>query len=155
MYSTIGTIGTIVLGVIILYAAVCRYRDQAKNTLPTVTFYRGTKTPLRHYAAYFRNLLNLRDDGRSRRVAICHSAGIRAALMGGSQFIIALDPSEIVDDARVFNWVSSSRRPLSTISKNLYIYDIPEHQRAKFGHYPYMIKTIRNRIVAQAIELMR
>lgn len=114
-----------------------------------VLFYPGRNKPLKSYQAYFNDIiLTTNVDESTSDVVLCHSRGIVDALKHSNKHIIAMDPSSC---------------DLDNVPKNTFItVFLQEHRKSEFKtgerktfiyyqedtHYPYMVKTLRNKIMS-------
>jgi len=120
--------------------------------LIAVRFFCGKDTQLKRYESYFRNKLTLLNANGSSDIAICHSLGIKEALKSNAKYIIAMDPTIISDDKRVYNWLPESR--VSQLS-NVQYYKMSNPSKTGLAtqgmeersHYPYESKPVRDKIV--------
>jgi hypothetical protein len=116
-----------------------------------VHFFCGKDTPLKRYKSYFKNKLNI--DSSDSTIALCHSLGIIDALKSDAKYIIAMDPTIISADERVYNWLPESRECSDKLT-NIFRYKMPEGMEDQ-NHYPYKAANIRDKIVEQMINLIK
>jgi hypothetical protein len=123
----------------------------AEQTEIPVHFFRGKNTPLKRYKSYFKGKLNI--DSSDSDIALCHSLGIVDALKSDAKYIIAMDPTIISDDARVYNWIPNSRECSDELT-NVYRYKMSKGMEDQ-SHYPYKTANIRDKIVEQITNLSK
>lgn len=80
----------------------------------------------KRYTSYFPKLdLTLKHS----QIALCHSSGIRSALLSNAKYIIAMDPSEFPTNMpNIYIWVRQGREK-----------EIPHSVHKEQTHYPYEI----------------
>lgn len=117
-----------------------------KPAKPVVLFFPGKGMLLKHYRSYFPclTLVETVDPAHPPAYILCHSRGINEALKyKGDVLILALDPTYFSTDPRVVSWTKLARQSEVPPEAHVEYYSIDTH-------YPYMFKTIRDRIVHYA-----
>jgi len=111
-----------------------------------VLFAPGRGRCVRHYQAYFPQA-HLVEEGPAS-VALCHSRGIDKALtFPDGTAIVALDPTHVPVDPRVYSWLPDGRNAPNDATVTWY--------PAQHGHYPYMNATLRDQIWRALVRLSK